>query len=192
MHLCRYRDSTLVDSTMLLGSSTKLFCWRRKATIDAGRRFQVCNGWKCRSCVVRTISAALLEMFLVSNKVHIKKRRPNSFGARESSSHRPQVSTRCTGAVFIEIMRQPRGITHELQRMHDYGVLATYIREFGSVVGRMQYDLFHAYTVDQHSLFVVRNLRCFFVPERFHEFPRCSALVNRLPKPELLSRRSFS
>ena len=82
--------------------------------------------------------------------------------------------------------RQPRGITHELQRMHDYGVLATYIREFGSVVGRMQYDLFHAYTVDQHTLFVVRNLRCFFVPERFHEFPRCSALVNRLPKPELL------
>ena len=64
--------------------------------------------------------------------------------------------------------------------------MPAYLPLFGNVVGQMQYDLFHVYTVDQHTLFVVRNLRCFFVPERFHEFPRCSALVTRLPKPELL------
>ena len=61
--------------------------------------------------------------------------------------------------LFLEILRAPRGVTHELRRMNDYGVLGRYIPAFGRVVGRMQYDLFHAYTVDAHTLFVVSNLR---------------------------------
>src|SRR6202020_2810885 len=61
--------------------------------------------------------------------------------------------------LFLEILRAPRGVTHELRRMNDYGVLGRYIPAFGRVIGRMQYDLFHAYTVDAHSLFVVSNLR---------------------------------
>jgi [protein-PII] uridylyltransferase len=83
-------------------------------------------------------------------------------------------------------MRQPRGITHELRRMNRYGVLAAYIPVFGHIVGQMQYDLFHIYTVDVHTLFLVRNLRRFTVPEFAGEFPRCSQIAETIPKPELL------
>jgi [protein-PII] uridylyltransferase len=70
--------------------------------------------------------------------------------------------------------------------MNRYGILAAYIPAFGKIVGQMQYDLFHVYTVDQHTLFVVRNLRRLNMPEFFHEFPFCSKLMQSIPKPELL------
>lgn len=89
-------------------------------------------------------------------------------------------------AQFMALLRQSRGITRELRRMNRYGVLAAYIPEFARVVGQMQYDLFHAYTVDQHSLFTIRNLRRFFLPEHASEFPACTRIAGTLPKPELL------
>ncbi|MFN2309478.1 MAG: [protein-PII] uridylyltransferase [Gammaproteobacteria bacterium] len=89
-------------------------------------------------------------------------------------------------SIFMEILRQPRGVYHELQRMNRYGILAAYLPAFGRIVGQMQYDLFHVYTVDVHSLFLLRNLRRFAVPEYAHEFPLCSVLYDALPKPELL------
>jgi len=70
--------------------------------------------------------------------------------------------------------------------MNRYGVLAAYIPAFGNIVGRMQYDLFHIYTVDAHTLFVLRNLRRFMVSEHSHEFPLCSAISHTIPKRELL------
>lgn len=88
--------------------------------------------------------------------------------------------------LFMEIIRQPRGLTHELRRMNRYGVLAAYLPAFARIVGRMQYDLFHAYTVDEHSLFVVRNLRRFTVRQFRNEFPLCSRIIDTLANPELL------
>lgn len=88
--------------------------------------------------------------------------------------------------LFMDIIRQPRGVTHELRRMNRYGILAAYIPAFEKIVGRMQYDLFHTYTVDQHTLFVVRNLRRLSVPEFAHENPLASGIFHHLPKPELL------
>lgn len=88
--------------------------------------------------------------------------------------------------LFIHIIRQSRGVTHEFRRMNRYGILAAYIPAFGRIVGRMQYDLFHAYTVDQHTLFVLRNLRRLSVPEFCHEFPMASGITHHLKKPELL------
>ena len=87
--------------------------------------------------------------------------------------------------LFLEILRAPRGVTHELRRMNDYGVLGRYIPAFGRVIGRMQYDLFHTYTVDAHSLFVVSNLRRFAMSEFDHELPRVSAIMQQLPKHEI-------
>ena len=87
--------------------------------------------------------------------------------------------------LFQEILRAPSGVTHELRRLNLYGVLGRYIPAFGRIVGRMQYDLFHAYTVDAHTLFVVRNLRRFALPRFEHEFPELSRLMATLPKPEL-------
>ncbi len=91
-----------------------------------------------------------------------------------------------TKSIFMEILRQPQGITHELRRMNRYGILAAYLPAFEHIVGRMQYDLFHSYTVDEHILFVVRNLRRFTVPEYYNEFPLCSEIIQKIAKPELL------
>ena len=96
---------------------------------------------------------------------------------RRSKEHRAQ---------FMEILRLPSGLTHTLRRMNEYGVLGRYLPEFGRIVGQMQHDLFHVYTVDAHILMVVRNLRRFAVPEMAHEYPLCSRLVSEFEVPELL------
>lgn len=87
--------------------------------------------------------------------------------------------------LFMEILRLPGGV-NQLRQMNRYGVLAAYLPEFGRVVGRMQYDLFHVYTVDEHTLFVVRNLWRFSQPELESDHPLCSELFESLQKPELL------
>ena len=88
--------------------------------------------------------------------------------------------------LFMEILRQPRGITHQLRRMNRYGVLAAYLPNFANIVGRMQYDLFHVFTVDEHILMVLRNVRRIGVKEFKDELPLCSMVFKNLPKPELL------
>jgi [protein-PII] uridylyltransferase len=88
--------------------------------------------------------------------------------------------------LFLDVLRAPVGVTHELRRMNTYGVLGRYIPAFGRIVGRMQYDLFHAYTVDAHTLFVVSNLRRLAMPKYDHELPRLSGIMQTLPKPEIV------
>ena len=80
-------------------------------------------------------------------------------------------------ARFLEILQQRRGIVHELRRMNQYSILGRYLPAFGKIVGQMQYDLFHVYTVDQHILTVIRNLRRFTMVEFAHEYPHCSRLM---------------
>ena len=87
---------------------------------------------------------------------------------------------------FIELLRQPEGVYTQLQRMNRYGLLAALIPEFANIVGRMQYDLFHVYTVDQHTLFVVRNLRRFAYGKYRELFPYARQVFKRIAKPELL------
>lgn len=87
--------------------------------------------------------------------------------------------------LFMQILREPHGVTHELHRMNRYGVLGQYLPAFGAIVGRMQYDLFHTYTVDEHILFVIGNLRRFVLSRYDNEFPLCSQIMQALPKPEL-------
>jgi len=88
--------------------------------------------------------------------------------------------------LFMEILRHPGGVTHQLRRMNRYGLLAAYLPAFGNVVGRMQYDLFHVYTVDEHTLFVVRNLRRFALDKHGAEHPHCNEIFRLVEKPELL------
>ncbi len=88
--------------------------------------------------------------------------------------------------LFLHILQQPRGIVHEFRRMNQYGILGRYLPEFGRIVGQMQHDLFHVYTVDQHILMVVRNLRRFTMPELAHEFPLCTELMSGFERRWLL------
>src|SRR4029077_5535662 len=80
--------------------------------------------------------------------------------------------------LFLAILQQPRGIVHETRRMNQYDVLGRYLPEFGRIGGQMQHDLFHVYTVDQHILMVLRNVRRFTMQELAHELPLCSQLMN--------------
>jgi [protein-PII] uridylyltransferase len=89
-------------------------------------------------------------------------------------------------AHFMKILRQPKGVLHALRRMHQFGILGAYIPAFGRIVGQMQHDLFHVYTVDEHILMVVRNLRRFAVPEFAHEYPQCTKLLSEFARPETL------
>lgn len=87
---------------------------------------------------------------------------------------------------FIEILSQPNGVNHALRAMNRYGILGSYIPAFGKIIGQMQHDLFHVYTVDEHILNVLANLRRFSKPELKHEFPLCSQLFSAFDSPHLL------
>jgi [protein-PII] uridylyltransferase len=89
-------------------------------------------------------------------------------------------------ALFMQILREPRRVTDVLRRMNRYGLLGKYIPAFGRIEGQMQHDLFHVYTVDEHILRVLRNVRRFAVPQFDHEFPLCSELMQSFERPEVL------
>lgn len=156
------------------------------------RRFQSVSGYlEARDAqVFRRQPWALLELFL------LLQQNPQLEGVRASTirlvrKHLYLVDRHLRADIrarnlFLEILRQPRGVTHELERMHRYGVLGAYLPVFDRVAGRMQFDLFHAYTVDEHTLRVVGNLRAFAIPEKADEHPLCASVFARLPKPELL------
>ena len=87
---------------------------------------------------------------------------------------------------FRKILQQPQGITHAMRLMNQTSVLGRYLWVFRKIVGQMQHDLFHVYTVDQHILMVLRNVRRFFMAEHSHEYPMCSQLAAGWDKPWIL------
>jgi len=87
---------------------------------------------------------------------------------------------------FVQILQAPRGITHAMRLMNQTSVLGRYLWVFRRIVGQMQHDLFHVYTVDQHILMVLRNVRRFFMAEHAHEYPFCSQLAAGWDKPWIL------
>jgi [protein-PII] uridylyltransferase len=88
--------------------------------------------------------------------------------------------------MFMALLGQSHGVYSQLQRMNRYGVLAAYLPAFAAITGRMQFDLFHNYTVDQHILFVIRNLRRFAYGKYQDKYPRGQEVFERIDKPELL------
>ena len=89
-------------------------------------------------------------------------------------------------ALFMQILKEPEGVSRAFQLMNRTSVLGRYLPAFRKIVGQMQHDLFHVYTVDQHILMVLRNVRRFMVVEHTHEFPFCSSLIAHFEKPWLL------
>jgi len=88
--------------------------------------------------------------------------------------------------LFMELIKSKRLMVTQLERMKQLGVLGRYLPEFGRVTGQMQYDLFHIYTVDAHSLQVLRNMRRLFLGTSKALFPLASEIIKNLPKLELL------
>ena len=88
--------------------------------------------------------------------------------------------------LFMRLMRAPHELVTQLSRMRRYGVLGRYLPEFGRVIGQMQHDLFHIYTVDAHTLQVIRNMRRFALRTSQSDYPLACEIAHRLPKIELL------
>ncbi|KAF0283347.1 [protein-PII] uridylyltransferase [Spiribacter roseus] len=156
------------------------------------KRFQVKRGFIeiTHRQVFQRYPFAMLELFLLMQQ-HPEIRGIRAATIRQLRAHRDRINPAFrrdlrARSLFMEIFRQPVGITHALRRMHSHGILGRYIPAFAAITGRMQYDLFHVYTVDTHTLMVVSNLRRLSVPEHRDEFPQLSEIHSRLPKPELL------
>ncbi len=155
-------------------------------------RFHVRNGYleTTGAEVFRQQPPALLELFLLMAQ-HPELQGVGVATVRQIRRHLPLIDQRFRDdprcrELFMTILRQPRGVTHELRRMNRYGILAAYFPAFGAIVGQMQYDLFHTYTVDEHTLYVVRNLRRFTIADYADEFALCSKIIKRIPRLELL------
>ena len=88
--------------------------------------------------------------------------------------------------MFLRILQSPQGMTHAARLMNQTSVLGRYLWVFRRIVGQMQHDLFHVYTVDQHILMVLRNMRRFFMAEHAHEYPFCSQLASGWDRPWIL------
>ncbi|MFL2555478.1 MAG: [protein-PII] uridylyltransferase [Gammaproteobacteria bacterium] len=89
-------------------------------------------------------------------------------------------------SLFLEIIRQPNLVGHKLRLMHKYGVLGAYMPSFSKIEGLMQFDLFHVFTVDEHILMVIKNLRLFGNEEYKNKYPIFYSLIKTIPKLELL------
>lgn len=184
--------SRLNEMLMQLFQEAILFRENLGEPVPINSRFQSRNGFieVTHDRVFQRTPSALLEVFfLLQTHRELTGVRASTIRLIRANRHlidahfRDSLTAR---SLFMEIMRHPRYVYHELRRMNLYGILAAYIPAFANIVGRMQYDLFHVYTVDEHTLFVIRNLRRFALPEYHHEFPLCSWVIQTLPKPELL------
>ncbi|MDG1694098.1 MAG: [protein-PII] uridylyltransferase [Porticoccaceae bacterium] len=88
--------------------------------------------------------------------------------------------------LFMRFLRSPFKLSIHLKLMNRYGILGSYLPEFGKIVGQTQHDLFHIYPVDVHTLELITNIRRLVQPEEAAKFPVSAHIFNNLPKPELI------
>ena len=169
-----------------------VYAHRRERLRPLNKRFQIRNDFiegKNRQ-VFKKHPLALLEIFLLlQQNQSIRGVRASTIRLIRESLHLIDAAFRediKSQSLFLEIIRQPRRVGHELRRMHKYGVLGAYMPEFAKIEGLMQFDLFHIYTVDEHILFVIRNMRHFGLDEYRNKFPLCRQVLEQTPKQELL------
>ncbi len=155
-------------------------------------RFQLRDNYieTCDDTVFARHPAALMELFVImANRRDIAGVRATTI--RSVRNHLDLIDDRfrndpvVTG-LFIDLLRAPYTLVSQLTRMRRYGVLGRYIPEFGRVIGQMQHDLFHIYTVDAHTMMVIRNMRRLHYRSSEEKFPVAYHCIKHLPKIELL------
>ncbi|WP_239017323.1 [protein-PII] uridylyltransferase [Seongchinamella sediminis] len=165
---------------------------RDDEVLELNGRFQIRNGYiEARNDNVFSVDpSAIFEIFLLSSRNNaidgiaaptIRLLR-NSLHLIDDNFRASEINRK----MFIDLLRSPYKLTRQLKRMVRYGVLGRYIPAFGSIIGQMQHDLFHTYTVDAHTLEVIENMRRFQIPEFAERFPVTGRVTSRLPKIELL------
>lgn len=144
----------------------------------------------CNDKVFRNQPSAILEIFvLLANNPQLVGPRASAIRLLRESRHLIDDEFRQdprNQQLFIQLLRSPHKVATQLQRMTRYGILGNYLPEFGRVIGMMQHDLFHIYTVDAHTIQVVKNMRLFAHEDFADKFPIAASIIKRLPKRELL------
>ncbi|GAC1030411.1 [protein-PII] uridylyltransferase [Pseudomonas sp. No.21] len=155
-------------------------------------RFQLRDGYieVTHPNVFKRTPFALLEIFvLMAQHPEIKGVRADTIRLLRDSRHLIDDDFRSdirNTSLFIELFKSSQGIHRNLRRMNRYGILGRYLPEFGHIIGQMQHDLFHIYTVDAHTLNLIKHLRKLKWPELAEKFPLASKVIDKLPKPELI------
>ncbi len=132
---------------------------------------------------------ALLRAFLIAMRHSARAFAPDLLQALWQARLRVDAAFRAmpaNRAAFLAILREPHGVTWAIKAMARYGILGRYLPAFGRISGQMQHDGFHVYTVDEHTLAALRNIRRFTVAEFAHEYPLASRLISGFERPELL------
>jgi len=133
---------------------------------------------------------ALMELFvLLAQNSSIKGVRASTIRLIRDNRHKVDEDFRQdirNTSLFMELLRSPERVSTELKRMTRYGILGRYLPQFGRIIGQMQHDLFHIYTVDAHTMKVIQKCRQFRHRDYREEFPIAHRIVNQLPKIELL------
>ncbi len=165
---------------------------KKQSVQPLNRRFQVHNGYLevVSDDTFDRFPSALLEAFvLLAQNPDIKGIRASTVRAlisrRKTIDDKFRNDLRNT-SLFMELLRSPHALYTQLRRMKRYGILGQYLPEFGRIIGMMQYDLFHKYTVDAHTLLVLRNMRRMRYESTRDTLPLAHEVFYRLPKPELL------
>ncbi len=159
---------------------------------DLGEDFRVTHGFLETSCddLFQRRPVALMELFvLLARHERLRGVRASTIRLIRDNLHLIDDTFRADQQArqyFFDLFCEPSGVYTQLQRMNRYGVLAAFIPTFANIVGRMQFDLFHVYTVDQHILFVVRNLRRFAYGKYSEEFPHTADISRQIDHPEIL------
>ncbi len=193
MYYLTVKELNLLNEVLLQHFQEEIIHARRRERLrPINKRFQIRNNFieACHVHVFERYPAALLEIFLqMQLNTGIAGVRASTIRLIRHSLHLIDAAYRADikhQSLFLEIIRQPHRVGHELRRMHKYGVLGAYLPAFARIEGLMQFDLFHVYTVDEHILAVVRYMRYFGLPEYQQQFPLCGQLLQQIPKLELL------
>jgi [protein-PII] uridylyltransferase len=165
----------------------------RKTRVEPiNERFRITNSYieVCDDDVFSKAPAALLEMFVImANRNDIDGVRAGTIRAIRDNLDLIDDEFRSNPAhtaLFLDLLKAPYTLVSQLTRMRRYGVLGRYIPEFGRVIGQMQHDLFHIYTVDAHTMMVIGNMRRFRYRASAEAFPVAYHSVHTVPKIELL------
>ncbi|TXR54085.1 [protein-PII] uridylyltransferase [Reinekea thalattae] len=155
-------------------------------------RFQVRNGYieACSDQVFSRTPCALMEVFvLFAQQANVKGIHASTMRLIFAHRHLIDAAFRqdlSNITFFMELLRSREGVYHSLRYMNQLGVLGLYLPEFGRIIGQMQFDLFHVYTVDAHTLLTIRTLRSFRHENNTARFPIATAAIDQLSKPELI------
>jgi [protein-PII] uridylyltransferase len=182
---------TQLNTIMLQNIQARLFP-QQTVPQKINDRFNEINGWIdiAHDDTFTSHPSTMLEVFLrMAERPEIKGMTARTMRAlwharsQIDNGFRQEPQNR---ALFMQILQSHQGITHALRRMNENSILGRYLPNFKTIVGQMQHDLFHVYTVDQHIMMVVRNVRRFTLSEHAHEYPFCSQLMANFSQPWVL------